>query len=71
MPSYTRELQCFVVCADRTKLNDPLYVAVDLNSKAAFDRAKSFLKGFKSPQAVLCRGRAELNWSQKKPQHQV
>lgn len=60
---YQTSLNCFIVCADRRSVDQPLFVAVDLDSKAAYQRAKSFLRGYRSPQAVLCRGQAELCWS--------
>lgn len=64
-PVVSVSLACFVVC-DNRKETEPLFVAVDLDSRKAFDRAKEFTRQLnrvrQNSEAVLQKGTADLAW---------
>jgi hypothetical protein len=60
-------LKCYVVTRSRCEASEPLYVAVDLNSAEAFDRAKRFVLNYNrtmgTGRTVVRKGQAELSWN--------
>lgn len=64
---HMQTLKCFVVTQER-KADQPLFVAVDLDVKRSFERAKSFVLGYNSihqtGRTVIRRGNARLTWNQ-------
>ena len=61
--------KCYVVCKS-SRENEPMFVAVDLMSRLAYQRAKSFVLSYnqstRSGRAVIRPARAVLSWDSQK-----